>query len=241
LHGGEVDLAAEDRGQGGGAAVEGHRGGVDGRLGEQQLLAELAAGADAGGGVLDRPAGGDDVLDRLEPGLRVGDEHVVVLGHPGDDLVVVDVDGLVRRDGQRRDVGQGAVEDHQRVTVGTGAGEFLRGDAAVRARLVQHGDRLLEIGRGRLGQGAGDQIGAATGVLPDEHADRAVGERGGGVGGGIVEISAARAQREDGGQGCTHNPATHGVSPECEAGHERMTVDSCLSNSLSALIDTFLA
>jgi hypothetical protein len=94
LHRGDVDLAAEDRGERRGAAVERYGGGVDPGLGEQQGLGELAAGADTGGGELDRPLGGDDVLDGLESGAGVGDQNEVVLRDPGDDLVVVDVDGL---------------------------------------------------------------------------------------------------------------------------------------------------
>ncbi len=56
----DVDLAAEDGGQRGRAAVEGHVGRVHAEVAEQQRLGQLAAGADAGGAVLQRvrrPAG----------------------------------------------------------------------------------------------------------------------------------------------------------------------------------------
>ena len=87
---------------------------------------------------------------------------------------------------------------------GTGQSEIDRrsaidvqqvGDDAVGAGLVEHGDRLLEVGAGRVGQGAGDEVGAAAGVLPDEQADRPLGEFGGGRGIVAVEVAAAGAER----------------------------------------------
>ncbi|GGN33459.1 hypothetical protein FHR83_001628 [Actinoplanes campanulatus] len=170
-------------------------------LGEQQGLGELAAGADAGGGERDRPFRADQVLDRREAGLRVGDEHEVVLRDAGDHLVVVDVDGLAGRHRERRDVGQRAHEHHERVPVGFGGGEFLGGDRPVGAGPVLHGDRLPEVLARRVGEGAADEVGAAAGVLADEQGDGAfrVGgaTRGRGVG---AEVAAAAGEDEKTGQ-----------------------------------------
>ena len=115
-------------------------------------------------------------LMRLEAGALAGHQHVVVLGQAGDDVEVIDVDGLVRGDRQRGDGDQGGGEQEQVLAVGRLARHFLGGEGAVGAGLVHHGHRGAEGLGGAFGDGAGDQVGAAAGGLAHGQVDGTVGD-----------------------------------------------------------------